>query len=125
MFHLVLMLPVFGLVLFLLLPLSTALPLYLVILVMSAILYFVLMKALNKPVATGKRGLVGKLADVIDMTDHQGQVRVQGTTWEAESDDSFASGDKARIVSVDGLTLKVERVPSGDLTSAGRKSSRN
>ena len=111
MCHLVLLMPIFGLILFWLLPMSEALPIYLVILVVSGALYFVLMRALHRPVATGDEGLLGKSVSVVDMHGHDGQVRINGTTWHAVSDDDLENGDRARVVSVDGLTLTVKRIP--------------
>jgi len=108
MHHLILFAPIIGLIVFWLLPLSEALPLYLLIVALSAVLYFMLLKALRRPVATGNRGLLGKSVVVVDMHGHEGQVRVNGTTWHAISEDEIENGDEARIVGVEGLTLKIE-----------------
>jgi membrane-bound serine protease (ClpP class) len=111
MCHLILLMPVLGLVVFWIWPLSTALPIYLVILVTSISLWFAIMKAMHRPVVTGSEGMVGKTARVIQMTNHTGQVHVEGAIWEAVSDDDLRPGDKARIIGVDGLTLKIGKLP--------------
>lgn len=64
MCHIILLLPIISLVLFWILPLAYALPLYLVVLVASILVYFAMMKAMKRPVTTGKEGLIGEIAEV-------------------------------------------------------------
>jgi membrane protein implicated in regulation of membrane protease activity len=107
MCHLVLLLPIFGLIVFWIWPLSISLPVYLVILMLSGLIYFALLKAMHKPVVTGREGLIGESVDVIDMLNHNGHVRYEGEIWEAYSNDSLIKGDKAIILEINGLKLKI------------------
>jgi membrane-bound serine protease (ClpP class) len=107
MCHVILLMPFIGLVVFWIWPLSTALPVYLVILSLSGIIYFALLKAMHKPVVTGREGLIGESVDIIDMSNHNGHVRYEGEIWEAYSEDSLYKGDKAIILEVNGLKLKI------------------
>ncbi len=107
MCHIILLMPVIGLIVFWIWPLSTALPVYLVILSLSGLVYFALMRAMHRPVVTGKEGLMGKSVDVIDMSGHNGHVRFQGEIWQAFSEDSLHEGNKASVIGMDGLTLRI------------------
>ena len=111
MCHLILLMPVIGLIVFWIWPLSTALPVYLVILSLTGLVYFALTRAMHRPVVTGKEGLIGKSVDVIDMSGHSGHVRFQGEIWQAFSEDSLQKGNKATIVGVKGLTLRIGKEP--------------
>ena len=116
--HLILLLPIIGLVVFLIWPVSLALPVYLVILAISGYVYFLILKAMRRPKESGQEELLGKSAEVIEMSGHQGQVRVEGAIWHAVSDDVLRQGDRAIVIGVDGLTLRLHHIsrssdPSG------------
>jgi membrane protein implicated in regulation of membrane protease activity len=114
MCHVILLMPVFALVLFWLLPFDVALPIYLVILAASGVLYFILMKAMHRPVTTGKEGLLGKSVNVVEVSDREIQVWVEGAIWQAVSDKPLRKGDKARVVGIEGLTLRITQSPTVD-----------
>jgi len=63
---------------------------------------------MRKP-TTGAEGLVGQVGVVRTPIAPEGQVFVRGEIWRAVSDDPIPEGAKVRIVSVDGLTLRVAR----------------
>lgn len=110
MCHLVLMMPVLGLGVFLIWPLSVALPAYALILLISGLIYYALIKAMHQPIRTGSEGLKGQSAEVIDMQNHEGHVRIHGEIWQATSSDNFKKGDIATIQAVQGLTLNISRL---------------
>ena len=60
-------------------------------------------------VTTGAEGLVGERVQVIERCDPVGRVKVKGEIWAARSGDEIEPGGAARIASVDGLTLVLER----------------
>jgi membrane-bound serine protease (ClpP class) len=67
-------------------------------------------RALGRPPATGAEGLVGKTATVRERLAPEGQVMVSGEIWRAVADgEALEPGAQVRIVSVDGLTLKVAK----------------
>jgi membrane-bound serine protease (ClpP class) len=109
MCHVILLMPVLGLVVFWIWPLSVALPIYLVILAVSGTVYAAIMKAMHRPVTTGTEGLIGRHVQVIEWSGHSGHVRVQGAIWRSESDEQFQAGDTADIGAVEGLTLIIVR----------------
>jgi membrane-bound serine protease (ClpP class) len=57
---------------------------------------------------TGAESLVGKTGKAITDLHPEGQVKVYGQTWKAESmDGTFAADDEVEVVGWEGLTLHV------------------
>jgi membrane-bound serine protease (ClpP class) len=64
----------------------------------------------RKAPVTGLQGLLQEVGTAQTDIDPAGQVFVHGEIWEATSPLRISKGDKVRILSVDGLTLHVEKV---------------
>jgi membrane-bound ClpP family serine protease len=109
MCHLVLLMPLFGVIVFWIWPLSVALPVYLVILALSGLIYFVIMKAMHQPVKTGRQGLIGEVGEISDSKNHRGHVSVHGEIWEADISSNLHRGDQAVVTGVNGLRLEVQK----------------
>ena len=109
MCHLILLMPVIGLIVFWIWPFDTAMPVYLVILTISGLLYAAIMKSMRRPVTTGSEGLRGERVVVMEMRGHEGRVRLHGAIWRAVTDDDLRPSEPARVVAVNGLTLKIKR----------------
>ena len=109
MCHLILSLPVVGISVFWILPLQLAIPVYIVILIISSIMYSAIMTAMKTKVKTGKEGLVGETGIIFNLTPEDIFVRVHGEIWEATSNDKLIKGDKIRIINVKGLLLDVKK----------------
>lgn len=70
--------------------------------------YKVLQAKRNRP-TIGREGLVGRVAETRTDLAPDGMVFVEGELWQAvSSNGSISSGQPVRVVSVDGLRLKVE-----------------
>ncbi len=108
MCHLVLLLPVFGLVVFWIFPLPIAAPIYLVMLVFSVWMYRSIMRAMRTPVATGSEGLIGQIGDIIDSSGQYLDVLVHGEHWKAESQLTLRKGQRVVVVGRKRLTLRVD-----------------
>ncbi len=65
-------------------------------------------EARRRPVATGTQGMIGGLAEVVGDFTGKGRVRYGGELWNACSTAALRTGEMARIVRVEGLTLWVE-----------------
>lgn len=109
MCHLILLLPVFGLGLFVVLPLEVALPLYGVLVGVSTLLYFVVWRTLRLPIQTGTEGMIGKEAKVIQELSPQGVIRHRNELWSARGVEPIAKGEKVIILAVNGLVATVSR----------------
>ena len=64
---------------------------------------------LKKP-TTGLEGLIGETGVVVTPLAPEGKVSVHGEFWDAVSDQSIEKGEKARIVGVTNLRLKVKKI---------------
>jgi membrane-bound serine protease (ClpP class) len=66
------------------------------------------MKARQRPAVTGAEAMIGSRGEVVDWQAGRGNIRVHGEIWSACSDKELKSGDSARVVRREGLTLIVE-----------------
>jgi membrane protein implicated in regulation of membrane protease activity len=55
----------------------------------------------------GKQGIVTKK---IDCNNSTGQVKVKGELWSAISDEDIEKDAKVKVLSIDGVKLKVEKI---------------
>ncbi len=109
MCHLILLLPVLGLAVFVLWPLSVAAPVYAVVLVISLAFYYLIMQAMRRPATTGAEEIVRNTGKVLEVRGRRICVRVRGEIWNAESSDRLHPGDSVSITGIDGLMLRVKR----------------
>lgn len=114
--HFLLMSPVIGLGLFLILPWSIALPLYLVIVAFSFFLYAKIMQSMHQPVRTGQEGLLGQVGTVSP----GGSLKVAGECWRIAKPAGLVPGQRVRIVDFIGMSLEVQPVNEGALASIHR-----
>lgn len=122
MCHLILFLPVFGLPVFWMFPLGTALPLYLVIVGVSLLLYFKIFQAMRRDVQTGQEGMLGKKGLVVEDIDPEGKIRFFNEIWDAVTKGkTFFEGEQVKISGFQGLRLLVEEMPiKKDVDGKGR-----
>lgn len=59
---------------------------------------------------SGKESFLGQLAKVEESIDGEGKIFFDGTLWSAYADEKIEAGEKVKIVSVEGLILKVEKI---------------
>lgn len=107
MCHLILFLPVFGLAVFLLWPLSMAVPAYTLIFLLSLAMYALIIKAMRQPVVTGSEAMLHSVGTVVGAEGDHWRISVRGETWEAESAAALKTGDSVRVTGIDGLRLTV------------------
>jgi membrane-bound serine protease (ClpP class) len=71
-------------------------------------------KSLKKTSVTGVEGMVGRTAEIVDWSEREGRVRVQGELWQAVSEraHAFKHGDSVVVsgITEDALKLKI-RLP--------------
>jgi membrane protein implicated in regulation of membrane protease activity len=107
---LILFLPVLAIGLFFILPVSQALPAYLLVLAFSIVLDIMIVRSLRRSRRTDLFAMVGRTGEVMSWTRGAGQVQCQGTIWEARSEhgESFVRGTTVKVIGLRGLTLIVE-----------------
>ena len=113
MCHLILLMPVLGLPIFWLMPLNLAVPIYVVIVLMSAFFYWLITRAMRKPIQDGFQSLIGTEAEVVSKQ-ASGKparyiIRSQGELWSAYSTDNLQLGEQVNIVAVRGIGVVIER----------------
>jgi membrane-bound serine protease (ClpP class) len=69
---------------------------------------YIAARSMRRPVVTGVQGMIGDDAEVLQGFTGTGRVRYRGELWSAHSDTGLSTGQIARIVKVEGLTLWVE-----------------
>ncbi len=71
------------------------------------------LKAQKKKKMTGMEGMIGEVGTVIsDFKGGKGKVRVHGEIWNAVSKDKLKKGEEVRVVAVEGLKVRVEKLSS-------------
>ena len=113
MCHLILFLPVFAMPVFWVLPIGTALPLYLFILATSFLLYFKVFQAMHQEAQTGQEAMLKKKALVIEDINPEGKIQYAGEIWDATGKgETFLKGEQVVIREFSGLSLIVDEMPS-------------
>ena len=116
MCHLILLMPVIALPILWLMPLKFAVPIYVVIVLISAFLYWLITRAMRKPLQDGFQSLIGTEAEVVSKRapGHSARYLVrakgEGELWSAYSTDVLDIGEPVNIVAVKGISLVVERI---------------
>ena len=113
MCHLILLMPILGVPVFWLLPLNYAIPIYLSIVLISGFLYWLITKAMRRPLQDDFQSLIGTKAEVVSKTapEHSARylIRSKGELWSAYSTDALNVGELATIVSIKGIGVVVKR----------------
>jgi membrane protein implicated in regulation of membrane protease activity len=108
MCHIILAFPILALPLFYFLPLRTAVPIYVMVLAVTAFLYFKIISAMKAKVKTGKEGMIGEEAVVIKDINPEGKVTVWSEIWSATGNGKqFRKGQKVKICGFHGLTAVI------------------
>lgn len=94
---------------------SIALAVTLPFAVLTIVLMRLVLRSRSWKLATGTEEMIGATGTVVtaipgglDGPEKEGMVRVRGELWRAVAEQKAAEGEQVRIMSVDGLTLRVE-----------------
>lgn len=68
------------------------------------------LRAQGRKVATGVEGMVGEVGTASTDISESGTVHIHGEYWNAQSEKPITKGDRIRVVGVDRLVLKVEKL---------------
>jgi membrane-bound serine protease (ClpP class) len=117
MCHLILFMPALALPIFWIAPLNISIPIYMVIALTSAVLYWLIANSMRKTPIIGAESLPGTAAEVVSKLapGHIAQylVRSQGELWSARCPDHLEPGENVQIAAVNGINLLVERGNNG------------
>jgi membrane-bound serine protease (ClpP class) len=107
MCHLIFLAPVLALPVFWLLPLSQALPIYLAVVGMTALVLWPVVGAMRQPLRSGPEGMIGARGDAVTPLNPTGLVRCQGEVWSATADEAVAPGDRVWVIDVQRLKVRI------------------
>ncbi len=113
MCHVLLLLPLVALPVFWIVPFAVALPVYGAVLALSAVIYWYAIQAMRRPVQTGAEGMAGEIGEVIESRGANLFVRARSEIWHAESAAQLREGDRVKVVAVEDLTLRVQKLEMG------------
>lgn len=68
-------------------------------------------RARRRPVVSGAEEMVGHDAVVVGGFERSGQVRIRGELWQAVSEAPVRDGQRVRVLSIEGLVLRVAPLP--------------
>jgi membrane-bound serine protease (ClpP class) len=88
--------------------LSTAVALALPFTIITVFLLTLILRARSNKVVTGTAGMLGEIGVAHTPLAPSGKVFVHGEFWDAESTRPLEAGARVRVVSIEGLILKVE-----------------
>jgi membrane-bound serine protease (ClpP class) len=83
-------------------------------------------RAMRRPHATGVESLIGTRGVVVSSLGPQGQVKLQGETWKAKTEEGHLHKDKpVEVLRTEGLTLVVRHLDKPDANSDNRQALRH
>jgi len=114
--------PLLALLLFFYLPLSTALPIYIVILVVAGFCHYFMYQSMRARAKSGLEAMIGGEALVLQDIDPEGMIRFKDELWKATAGGKkIAAGKKVRILEAQGLVLIVEDINEDEKASGSRQ----
>ncbi len=123
MCHIALLLPLLALPVFWIWPLSVSVPVYAVVVIVAALVYWYAVLAMRRPVETGAEGMIGQTGEVIEVHGTSVVVRIGSEIWNARSPASLRKGDNVAVIAVERLVLRVKRLDEPATGSPGMQNS--
>lgn len=109
MCHVLLILPMLALPVFWLWPLSAALPVYGIVLGLSAAIYWYAIRAMRLPKQNGVDAMIGETGQIVVSDLGELHVQVRGELWNAVLTVPLRQGDCVKVVAADGTRLRVAK----------------
>jgi len=124
MCHLVLLMPVFALPVFWLLPWPLATAIYGCVLALSTWLYYVIIKLMHRPSKIGLHTLFDADGTVVQTEGLCGLARIGRELWKVESRTPLFENQRVRVTGRRGFVLQVADAAPGNETEAASGSNR-
>ena len=114
--------PLLALLLFFYLPLSTALPIYIVILIVAGFCHYFMYQSMRAKDRSGLEAMIGEKALVMEDIDPEGKIKFKTELWNATTrGKKIETGKKVRILKAEGLVLVVEDLTDNDEKASGSR----
>jgi membrane-bound serine protease (ClpP class) len=100
-------------------PLETAIEISMSVIITSVIiitgtfiiLAYLVFKAHKRKAMGGESGMIGEIGEVfVDIINGKGMVKILGEIWNAESAEEIPKGGKVKVINVQDLTIKVQKI---------------
>lgn len=108
MCHIALLLPLLALPVLWMWPLAVSVPIYAVVAIVSAAIYWYAVLAMRRPIETGAEAMIGTIGKIAESHDTRLVVRIGGELWNARSLATLHEGERVEVVAVKRLVLVVE-----------------
>jgi len=108
MCHIALLLPLLALPVLWIWPLAVSVPIYVVIAIISAAVYWYAVLAMRRPIETGSEGMIGATGEVVERHGTSLVVRIGGEMWNGRSATALREGDRVEVIAVERLVLVVK-----------------
>ncbi len=118
--HLLLGVPIVIAALLLVLPRATALPIALVLGIVTAVVGYQGARALRRPAITGPDAVVGRVREAASDPAPEGLVRIGAELWAAAAGVRVPKGGSAAVVGVRGVKLAVQPAQKAEVTHEAR-----
>jgi membrane-bound serine protease (ClpP class) len=123
MCHIALMLPLLALPVLWMWPLTVSGPIYAVIAIVSAAIYWYAVLAMRRPVGTGTEGMIGATGKVLESRGKSLVVQIGGEIWNGRSSVPLREGDRVEVVAVERLVLVVRSLDAPAVVSRNTQTS--
>jgi membrane-bound serine protease (ClpP class) len=108
MCHIALMLPLLALPVFWMWPLAVSVPIYAVVAIVSAAVYWYAVLAMRRPVETGAEGMIGATGEVVESRGTSLVVQIGSEMWNGRSAATLHEGERVEVIAVERLVLVVK-----------------
>ena len=93
---------------------AISMPLIIAVSILSGAFFLIVVRSVinahRKPVVTGSEEIIGSTGVAIEDFDKSGVIHIHGEDWQVETTSPVKEGETVRVVSREGLLLKVERI---------------
>lgn len=110
MCHIALLLPLLALPVLWIWPLAVSVPVYAVVAIVAALVYWYAILAMRRPVETGAEGMIGATGEVVESHGTSLILRIGGEIWSGRSATALRPGDRVEVMAVDRLVLVVKQL---------------
>jgi membrane-bound serine protease (ClpP class) len=91
---------------------AISMPLIIAVSILSGAFFLVVVRSIinahRKPVVSGAEEIIGNIGSALGDFDTRGMIHMHGEDWQVESSSPVKEGERVRVVSRDGLILKVQ-----------------
>jgi len=108
MCHIALLLPLLALPVLWIWPPTVSVPIYIVVAIVSAAVYWYAVLAMRRPVETGREAMIGATGKIVESSGTNLVVQIGSEIWNARSAAALREGDRVQVIAMERLVLVVK-----------------